>query len=227
MSSDETQEQAESRIELHDDPDLLAHMLDFCYTRKDDTQILTVQTCLHHAQLYTLGDKYGMSELRSKALKGLLSVLKTVFDTNKAESIEPEKIEPAFVDDLLATIHHIYHNTLHSDMLRKMLACIPWRGSTMNMYKDQVTELLRDNPEYAWDVIIYSGDKIEDYSGCWPIILYYTCPVCSAMSRLDHEMDADEELTCYDCSHRRLSKGFDIHEYSDKPQRREEDMAGC
>jgi len=116
-------------------------MIEFCYDRKNDVRVLGVKTCLHYAQLYTLGDKYGIITLQAGALRGLTAILR------KALSETPEKIEPEFVNDLLATITHIYQNTPQDDRMRKKVACFPWKSSTMVPYKDQCTEFLRDNPE--------------------------------------------------------------------------------
>lgn len=213
------QEQAESRTVLHDDPDLLARMLDFCYTTKSDANALGEQTCLCYAQLYTLGDKYGINSLQWRASKGLASALENVFGPKNADSIQPE-----FVDDLPATIAHTYHNNLHNDSMRKMLARLPWKSSTMEPYGIKCTELLNDNPEYAWDVILYNGDKVEKYRSDWAIFFDYSCPNCSSIFWLDRKADLDEELSCYDCGATEISKHFQSVVESSKPETREEEV---
>ena len=202
-------------------------MLDFCYDKKNDVRVLGVKTCLHYSQLYTLGDKYGMPVLQRISSKGLTGLLKDVFPLKKAGKIEPAKIEPEIVKDLLATIAHIYHNTLHNDPLRKRLACVPWKSLTMSLYKDQCMEVLRDNPDYAWDVIIYSGDKIEDYSEYWPTIFNYSCPNCDSVTMLNHEMASNDALRCYDCGSINTVDRFAPDDTSDKPERREADLTDC
>ena len=213
-----SQEKAEGRIELEEDCELLERMIDFCYTETYETfDPATSKTLLYHAQLYVLGDKYGISRLRKSAIAALSQALDDDFLYRSVP-------KPAMMKDLLATIAYLYENTRDSDVTRKMMAYFPWSSTKFESGSDEFAELLRCYPEYALNVILYSGDKIVAHERFCSDLTEYTCASCGSSFLTEQMAGLDEMFACYKCRKRDTSQRFKPSECDNKPPSREVDM---
>ena len=213
-----SQEKVEGRIELEEDCELLEKMIDFCFTETYETfDPVISKTLLYHAQLYVLGDKYGISRLRKSAIAALSQAL----DDDFLYRAVPK---PAMMNDLLATIAYLYENTRDNDVIRKMMAYFPWSSTKIESCPDEFAELLRCYPDYALNVILYSGDKIVAYDDFCSDLTVYTCASCGSSFLMSKMAALDEMFACYKCRKRDTSLRFSPSDCDNKPPSREVDM---
>lgn len=140
---------------------------------------------LHHAQVYTAADKYGVTGLRDLAKSKFADVAKTsTFD----------------VANLLEAITHIYENTYNkSDPMRKLAAKIPLKHEMM--VEGLWAKFLQDVPEYAFDLIefnVYILEKAELY---WERFKLCRCIDCHAEVEQEAQSDLSERW-CTFCGSR-------------------------
>lgn len=181
---------------LDDDCDVLEAMLKFCYTQIYPIANGVPNTCSCHAELYTIGDKYGVTRLQSCALQGLhKALLHIVYDDNSADVNWSECLT-----DLFAAITHIYENTGEKDCIRQMVAKIPWSRSLIwSEHLEEWTTFLRDTPGYACDAILYSGDRLQSHENSWEDFRQYVCQRCGGKWNMDVIIRSGLQFPCFNC----------------------------
>jgi hypothetical protein len=166
-----------------------------CYTQTYPVETGASKACLCHAELYTIGDKYGVTRLQSCALQGLHEALVHIVydvsgDLNWSECMT----------ELFSAITHIYDNTQEEDPIRKMVAKIPWsRSMIWREHLEEWTAFLRDTPGYACDAILLSGYKIDSHEDSWQDFKEYVCEECGGTWNMDVAIRSGATLSCFHC----------------------------
>jgi len=201
-------------------------LLEFCYTKKYTLKQNDKNFCQQHAQLYTLGDKYGITDLPSIAKQKFRHALgEAIQALSISATAEPTKATK--ISDILAAITHVYQNTREKDHIRSIVARIPWQSAVLRAHAVVWTNFVRQTPEYALDMSIYSVDKIGKYEEYVEQYTEYNCPTCGYVWSMTHIIVGGKKFRCPDCRKEFDGEVWNGDDEGDKPGSRELDMYHC
>jgi len=176
-------------------------LLEFCYTNRYTIPRDDSSHFLIHAQLYTLGDKYGIEALKSHAQNEFcwgLQRFESLIERPTADLSECA----APLNDILAAISHIYQNTQEDDEIRRILVSCPWNSVLLEEHKVEWASFLAHNHQYACDLTLYSAEKIAAHEKFSEDFVEYRCPECSATCVMGGGVNLkhDKRFACPSCS---------------------------
>jgi len=169
-------------------------MLDFCYTEEYVVLSKNSKHFLVHAQMYTMGDKYGIERLRSHAAYNLGRRSNSICDLASEASTSV-----ADLNDMLAAISHIYQNTQEEDALRIALVRCPWDSDLLQEHTGEWTSFLAENPDYACDMTLYCSEKIAKFEEFTETMTKFVCPKCNKECIMNARDQEDRSYICAVC----------------------------
>jgi len=177
------QEKKEGVIRLEDDVNVIRCFVDFCYggSYDEDERSEGVSKLLHHAMMYTVGEKYDNAALREVAKNNFTTVC--------------DVIAPPWVmnQEVLDLIRYIFKNTLRrTDPLRRTLLTIL---STCDLRVEDETalcDILKDVPDLGVALVSRFASQIAKHRQTIKY-LRETPQRCSP---------CDRELSCPNCDYR-------------------------
>lgn len=200
-------------------------MLSFCYTKLYIVPVENHKQCLYHAQMYTIGDKYGIKSLQSAAYLGLRKKLLAYDGSPVYPTALPPK-KQMILGDVLAAISHIYQNTQEKDSIRNMVARTSWDSAVLQKHRIDWTSFPGLNPDYACDMTLYSSEKLARYERYTEDFVEYQCSACGEGHIINMKAaESEKELTCFRCGTMRPSASWVIEPPGEQPHTRSHDLA--